>query len=196
MMYTWFQLLLFLLPLSSLANHINLESSTNGCIRKSISRDYSWTVTFTYGSYIEYGAPSHIMPSWAYVVFDLENPVTNRSYHCHGQSTMPYNWFLDVLPDPWFNCALGETWFNVDVVWTRSPSRLVVKQDWECHLDDKSARFKLTSFGEVAPPLDCSVTEWENPKWSIPQVYSTYRTQCNTVTLEVKPYKVEILHGE
>lgn len=61
--------ILCLLSFLALTTSAQFNSNYSTCVQRSLSNDFVWSVKINYGNYIEYGAPPHIMPSWAYVMF-------------------------------------------------------------------------------------------------------------------------------
>ncbi|KAK4444013.1 hypothetical protein QBC34DRAFT_475965 [Podospora aff. communis PSN243] len=148
----------------------------------------------TYGTYIEYGTPAHIMPSWAYVMFDFDNHALNTTVHCYIASTYPYNWFLD--GKEWFNCSSAEyspTRFRLEAQWLGSPTRLDIENRWRCWEDENTTTL-FSGLAAFLPPLACHAVGWRNPDWELWQTHRSNKTLCNSVTVDVRPYEVKVIN--
>jgi hypothetical protein len=107
------------------------DSNQSGCLQRSLSPDFSWRVRIAYGVHIQYETPSRIMPSWACVMFALDNPARNDTLHCYSLSDFPYAWFRNGTE--WSNCRSEPSIrFRLQAQWLEVPARLDIESKWEC----------------------------------------------------------------
>jgi hypothetical protein len=61
---------------------------------------------------------------------------------------------------------------------------------WEGAVADKSDRITFTGRGEVNLTLDCQETNYQNPNWTMGQIYSSRLITCAPVETKVLPVEL------
>lgn len=51
-------------------------------------------------------------------------------------------------------------------------------------------RTRFSAAGRANLTLDCTDTTWQNPNWTLGQIYSDREVKCAPVTVGVKPYQM------
>ncbi|KAI0867892.1 hypothetical protein GGS24DRAFT_250688 [Hypoxylon argillaceum] len=177
-----------MLPLAAAApTALHPRESIPGCTSTSFG-DFSWTIEeFTYlGSYI-YSTPAHLIASGT-VAFNVTNPAFPEKVSCYAYSTWLQDFFYGNIN---YNCDVPEgsgvgTSFSFSV----PGSTLNVNQTWTCDDEDPQYPVTFTAYGTVDLPLNYTQTYWQNPNWTLGQIYSIRDIAPAPVTIDLKPYAV------
>lgn len=55
-------------------------------------------------------------------------------------------------------------------------------------MNDNRTRFN--AYGRTTLSLECTDTTWQNPNWTIGEIYSDREVKCAQVTVDVAPYRM------
>ncbi|KAI1735389.1 hypothetical protein F4680DRAFT_453076 [Xylaria scruposa] len=186
MMYNFISTLAAILPLASAAPYgLNPRDSTPGCTSISFG-DFSWTIEeFTFHASYIFSTPAHQISSGT-VAFNLTNPAFPEKVTCTAYSTWLQDFFYGNIN---YNCAVPEG-SGIESSWSfsRPSGELNVNQTWTCTDEDPQYPVTFHAYGTVDLDLDCQETYWQNPNWTIGQIYSDRDISCAPVTLPLKPH--------
>lgn len=173
---------LLVLPLA-LAGPIKLrQSNSTGCTDTSF-KNFSWTVkNFDFHANYIFSTPAH-QNSWGYTNFDLFNPADHSTTHCAAASSQLTDFFYGTVQ---YACDDPRANFN----FSRPTNQLGVHQSWNC--DDQDPQYPITfgATGAANLTLDCSETFWQNPNWTIGEIYNRRDITCALGDHVVKPYEM------
>ncbi|KAJ6788804.1 hypothetical protein PWT90_02807 [Aphanocladium album] len=128
----------------------------------------SWTFT----------TPAH-QNSWGYVNFTLANKVLDYEYQCSSAS----NWLSDFYyGNINYNCtdAAGQQTHEGTFSYSRPMTTLAINQTWDC---PEGSRFWAE--GSAKLDLQCEESKYQNPNWTMGQIYSDRRITCDKLTTTV-----------
>ncbi|KAK4118175.1 hypothetical protein N657DRAFT_584095 [Parathielavia appendiculata] len=148
-----------------------------------IARNIDFHASYTFTT------PAH-QNSWGYASFDLYNPADQSTAHCEAASNQLNDFFYGTVP---YKCndtqRVGSTSFD----FARPNNRLRVNQTWTCNDKEPQWPATFTGRGDVNLTLSCNETTWENPNWTIGQIYSSREIKCAAVQAVIKPYEMEAI---
>ncbi|KAF2105820.1 hypothetical protein BDV96DRAFT_607927 [Lophiotrema nucula] len=118
-----------------------------------------------YDSYMIYSTPSHLAVYGGTIQFNVSNPAVPVYYEVLGPSESPKG-------------ATGETTFT----YSRPGNVFAVNQTYTVH----GKKFLAT--GTAGANLTCQTVFWQNPNWTIGELYTTTDVHCgpNELKLPVK----------
>ncbi|KAF3069336.1 hypothetical protein TsFJ059_007844 [Trichoderma semiorbis] len=146
-----------------------------GCTDKSTNLT-AWTVgDFDFHSSYTFTTPAH-QNSWGYVNFTLTNPAVDYIPVCSAASNQLSDFFYGTFV---YECTVPSTAGKATFTYSRPSGQLQINQTWSCA--DEGSRF--TAIGGVNLNLTCDDTTWQNPNWTVGQIYSTRTVTCGKVTL-------------
>ncbi|KAI1855700.1 hypothetical protein JX266_000565 [Neoarthrinium moseri] len=165
----------------------NARDSNAGCQAKS-QKDFQWTVeNFDYHASYIFTTPAH-QNSWGYVNFNLTNPALEYKASCSASSSQLSDFFYGTMA---YNCTVpdGST-TKATFDFNRANGELNINQTWVC--SDLEPQWPATfhAYGQVNLTLDCTDSTWQNPNWTIGQIYSDREVKCAPVTVPVKPHTI------
>ncbi|KAK4096731.1 hypothetical protein N658DRAFT_510972 [Parathielavia hyrcaniae] len=164
-------------------------ASPAGCSDISF-KSFAWLArSFDFHASYIFTTPAH-QNSWGYASFDLYNPADQSTARCEAASNQLSDFFYGTVP---YKCndtqRVGSTSFD----FSRASSRLRVNQTWTC--DDKDPQWPtiFTGRGDVNLTLSCTDTTWQNPNWTMGEIYSSRDVQCAPVDASIEPYEMEAI---
>lgn len=124
--------------------------------------------------------------SWGYVNFNLTNPALEYKASCSATSNQLSDFFYGNFP---YTCTSpngtsAETTFD----FSRPSGELNINQTWSCSDQDPQFPVTIHAYGQVNLTLDCTDDTYQNPNWTLGQIYSNREVKCAPVTEAVKPY--------
>ncbi|KAF2502308.1 hypothetical protein BU16DRAFT_521056 [Lophium mytilinum] len=149
------------------------------------SKNPEWTVHGLdyHASYI-FTTPAH-QNSWGYVNFNLTNTAVDYTVACSGDSDQLSDFFYGNM---WYTCQTAEgtppAYFRYD----RPTGRVDLNQTWVC--PDPQYPTTYGAYGNATKELTCTDTTWQNPNWTMGQIYSSRTVECNLVDLVVEPSQI------
>ncbi|ORY68551.1 uncharacterized protein BCR38DRAFT_335597 [Pseudomassariella vexata] len=164
-----------------------MRDSNPGCQAAS-QKDFAWTVEdFDYHASYTFTTPAH-QNSWGYVNFNLSNPALTYKASCSASSNQLSDFFYGTMP---YTCTVpdgstAKTTFD----FSRPSGKLNVNQTWVCSDLDPKYPATFHGYGAINLTLGCTDTTWQNPNWTMGQIYSDREVKCTPVTLPVKPYEM------
>ncbi|KAK4168994.1 hypothetical protein QBC43DRAFT_83964 [Cladorrhinum sp. PSN259] len=174
-----------LLPIIASASPLSRRSE---CSETSF-KDFKWTVkSFDFHANYIFSTPAH-QNSWGYSSFELSNPADQSTVSCSAASSQINDFFYGTIP---YACndtgRHGTTKFDFN----RPTGELRANQTWTCDLDQQYPIF-FTGYGAVNLTLSCDQTFYQNPNWTIGEIYSRRDVTCQKVDTEMKPYQMEAI---
>ncbi|KAI1822534.1 hypothetical protein F4861DRAFT_386968 [Xylaria intraflava] len=182
-MRTFVGVLAAMLPLAVAAPSGPRPRDYSDCTSLSFD-DFSWTVeAFAFGASYLFTTPAHQVSSGT-VAFNLSNPALPETVSCQAYSTWLTDFFYGNVN---YNCAApdGST-TKTSFAFSRPSGELNVNQTWTCHDNDYPTIF--AAYGAVNLTLDCTEDDYQNPNWTMGQIYSSRVITCAPVTLPLKPH--------
>ncbi|KAK6077109.1 hypothetical protein SCUP234_06848 [Seiridium cupressi] len=176
------------LPLAAAAPFgLNTRDGNPGCQAASFG-NFSWTVEdFDYHASYVFTTPAH-QNSWGYVNFNLTNPALTYKSSCSGTSNQLSDFFYGTMP---YTCTSPDgTSAKTTFDFSRPSGTLNVNQTWVCSDQDPQWPATINGYGQVNLTLDCTDTTYQNPNWTLGQIYSDREVKCAPVTVPVKPYQM------
>ncbi|KAL2022386.1 hypothetical protein VTK56DRAFT_5453 [Thermocarpiscus australiensis] len=155
----------------------NNDGSPAGCTDTSMN-SFAWLArSLDYHASYVFSTPSH-QNSWGYVSFDLFNPADQTTAHCEAASNQLSEFFYGNMQ---YKCndtlRSGSTSFD----FSKPTGQLRVNQTWVC--DDKEPQWPITfsGRGEANFTLDCTEETYQNPNWTMGQIYSSRDIKCAVI---------------
>ncbi|KAF2661269.1 hypothetical protein K491DRAFT_753913 [Lophiostoma macrostomum CBS 122681] len=146
------------------------------------TRDTSLTLSdITYTSSEVYSTPAHLATYGGYISFNLSNPSISYITPCSARGVHLQDFFYGEIT---YTCDKpADTTAGVDAAATFTFSRpdntFTVNQTWDSDGAIEAAR------GSGKVDLNCETTVWQNPNWTMGQLYSTTDVTCDTATLVI-----------
>lgn len=168
-------------------SHIQFRDTPPSCSGP-VTNDFHWTIEdFTYHASYIFTTPAH-QNSWGYVDFNLTNPALPYAAKCSAASNQLSDFFYGnylytcTLPDG-STISDGSASFE----FSRPSGQLNINQTWTCIDTDPTYPVTYGATGTVNLALTCNETFWQNPDWTVGQIYSTRGIICDPVTLPLVP---------
>ncbi|KAI1430985.1 hypothetical protein GGR50DRAFT_698469 [Xylaria sp. CBS 124048] len=183
-MRSLFRTLAAILPLAVAApSGLSPRDYDTGCSTQSFN-DFTWTIEdFTYRASYLFTTPAHQV-STGYVDFNLSNPALPETVSCQADSTWLTDFFYGNIN---YKCAVPEgSKTKTSFAFSRPSGRLDVNQTWTC--EDRDYPITFGGYGTVNLTLDCKEDQYQNPNWTMGQIYSSRFITCAPVTLPLKPH--------
>ncbi|KAK3994808.1 hypothetical protein QBC44DRAFT_40624 [Cladorrhinum sp. PSN332] len=178
---------LLLLPIITSASPLSRRSV---CSETSF-KHFNWTVkSFDFHANYIFSTPAH-QNSWGYSSFDLFNPADLSTVSCSAASSQLNDFFYGTIPYTCNDTATGRhgaTKFDFN----RPTGELRANQTWTCDLDQQYP-ITFTGYGAVNLTLDCDQTFYQNPNWTIGEIYSRRDITCQKVDTVMEPYQMEAI---
>lgn len=189
-MYSLISTLAALLPLA-VAAPVSYETTTPayetnpGCQKASFG-NFTWTLEdFDFHSSYIFTTPAH-QNSWGYVNFNLSNPALTYKTSCSAQSSQLSDFFYGTQE---YTCSQPDGTSAVTTFdFSRPGGTLNVNETWVCADQDPQWPVTIHGYGQVNLTLECTDTTYQNPNWTLGQIYSDREVKCSPVTLPLKPY--------
>ncbi|KOS22972.1 hypothetical protein ESCO_003670 [Escovopsis weberi] len=145
------------------------------CTEKSTMLTDWVVVDFDYHESKTFSTPSHQVARGD-VIFKLNNPATNYTTSCRGDSS-----HLDVffLGDVTYKCDVQASEDAATFTFSRPTGKLTLSQAWSC--PKEGSRF--VAKGGVTLDLKCKTDKWKNDHWEKGSLYSSEFTKCDLVTI-------------
>ncbi|WYZ44878.1 hypothetical protein EsH8_VIII_000194 [Colletotrichum jinshuiense] len=139
-----------------------------------------WTLTgFDYHASYIFSTPAH-QNSWGYISFNVSNPVLDYTVTCSAASNRLNDFFYG---DQVYQCAAPEGQSAAtSFTWSRPEGALALNQSWTCY-DDPKYPARYTAKGGAIADLQCEETNWQNPNWTVGEIYSQRDVKCGIITL-------------
>ncbi|KAK5635992.1 hypothetical protein RRF57_011704 [Xylaria bambusicola] len=161
------------------------RDSEPGCTSISFG-DFAWTIEdFTYHAGYVFSTPAHQISSGS-VDFNITNPAFSEKVSCTAYSTVLTDFFYGNMN---YNCDVPEgSGIGTSFSFSRPLNQLNINQTWTCSDEYPQYPITFTAYGTVNLTLDCQQTYWQNPNWTLGEIYSDREISCNPVTLPLTPY--------
>jgi len=171
--------LLALLPfllISSSATPIENCSKPAKCPKKATFTLHD----ITYSSQMIYSTPAHLAVSSGTIAFNLTNTAVGYTTHCTASSSQLTDYFYGNID---YTCDAPPPSAGADAAasftFSKPDGAFTVNETWSCRGD------KYKGSGSGVAKLDCKTDFWQNPNWSIGQLYSTTTVSCTPVDLPI-----------
>ena len=192
----------------------NPNASPAGCTDTSFN-SFAWLArSFDYHASYVFTTPAH-QNSWGFASFDLFNPADKTTAKCEARSSQLQDFFYGTVA---YQCddaganggegRLGKTSFD----FSRPEGRVRVNQTWGCDdrepefpyvilfeigeglVTDEKHRISFTGRGDLNLTLDCTETFYQNPNWTMGQIYSSRDIKCAVIDeAKVIPFEMSAI---
>ncbi|KAJ4422010.1 hypothetical protein N0V82_003306 [Gnomoniopsis sp. IMI 355080] len=164
------------------------DYSNSTCTNDS-THNFQWLVEgFDFHASYIFSTPAH-QNSWGYVNFNLSNPaVPDLLLSCSAQSDQLQDFFYGTQ---WYKCTTNGTSYGpapASFAFNRPTGELDINQTWTCRDRDPKWPTTFHGSGKANLSLGCVTTNYQNPNWTIGEIYSDEEIKCSPETLTVKPY--------
>ncbi|KAK3387870.1 hypothetical protein B0H63DRAFT_471048 [Podospora didyma] len=139
-----------------------------------------------HASYI-FSTPAH-QNSWGYVNFNLTNNVVPYTATCSASSNQLSEFFFGTMEYP---CTLPSTapaGSAVSFKFSRPTGQLDIKETIICNENKITGDFVASGAKNLT--LTCTNTYYQNPNWTIGQIYSDQEVKCTPVDVTIKPSQI------
>ncbi|KAI1120379.1 hypothetical protein F5Y10DRAFT_258557 [Nemania abortiva] len=175
-----------ILPLAAAAPYgVSPRDGTASCTSTSFGDDFSWTIeNFAYHASYVFSTPAHQIDSGT-VAFNLTNPALPETVTCNAYSSQLTDFFYGNIN---YNCTAPTGSSTVtSFAFSRPAMQLDVNQTWTC--SDEEYPVTFSGRGTIVLPANCSDYYYQNPNWTIGQIYSIHNIDCGPITLPLTPYE-------
>ncbi|KAI0503103.1 hypothetical protein F5B22DRAFT_574250 [Xylaria bambusicola] len=161
------------------------RDTTPGCTAISFG-DFAWTIEdFTYHAGYTFSTPAHQISSGT-VAFNITNPAVSEKVSCTAYSTWLTDFFYGNIN---YDCEVPEgSGVGTSFSFSRPMNQLKVNQTWTCSDEDPQYPITFAGYGTANLTLDCKETYYQNPNWTLGQIYSVRDISCQPVTLPLTPH--------
>ncbi|CAK7199778.1 hypothetical protein SEUCBS139899_002461 [Sporothrix eucalyptigena] len=155
-----------------------------GCTADSFG-DFDWTISdFVYNTSIVFSTPAHQIPNGV-VQFNLTNPALTYTAVCEAYSTQLSGFFYGNIV---YTCTEPSNETTTTFTFNAGTSELNVNQTWTCSDEDAEYPDTFTYAGAVNLTLDCTADSYQNPNWTLGEIYSSNTTYCSQDDIIITPY--------
>lgn len=137
------------------------------CASSSMSASLALDTFINTGSWT-FTTPAHQNAN-GYINFDTTNSVLGTQTRCWATSTRLTDFFYGMID---YECEDDVTSFSFSQL---NDGLLEVNTTWSCDAEGKT--FQGTT-GQINLGLECDETYWQNPNWTMGQLYSSRQREC------------------
>ncbi|CAK7214071.1 hypothetical protein SCUCBS95973_002022 [Sporothrix curviconia] len=155
-----------------------------GCTADSFN-DFDWSISdIVYNTSIVFSTPAHQVPS-GIVQFNLTNPALTYTAVCKAFSSQLSGFFYgDIV----YTCTEPSNATSTTFTFNAGTQLLDVNQTWTCSDEDAEYPDTFTYAGAVNLTLDCSATSYQNPNWTLGEIFLQNTTYCTQDDVTITPY--------
>lgn len=136
-------------------------------------KDFDFHASWTFST------PAH-QNSWGYINFTLANAAVDYEYQCSAASSWLSDFYYGNID---YNCtdpATGQQTQRGTFSYSRPATTLAINQTWDC---PEGSRFWAE--GSAVLDLRCDETTYQNPNWTMGQIYSNRVVTCDKLSQPV-----------